>query len=118
MTFTGFSTVTTETGRQRFVFPNSVIDQGGGKYVSSGVGEVLAGSVANEREPAGHKRLSEREFQVLIRIARGNKPAQIASELSLSAKTVATYRTRLLRKMEIRSTADIVAYCIRSGLIA
>jgi DNA-binding NarL/FixJ family response regulator len=91
---------------------------GGGKYVSPGVGEMLAGSLAGDGERTGHKRLSEREFQVLIRIARGTKPAQIADELGLSPKTVATYRSRLLRKMDFHGAADIVAYCIRSGLIA
>lgn len=91
---------------------------GGGRYLSPAVGEMLAGGLSGDDERPGHKRLSEREFQVLIRIARGTKPAQIANELGLSTRTVATYRSRLLRKMDLHSGADLVAYCLRSGLIA
>lgn len=71
--------------------------------------------VAQERERAGappHAALSEREFQVLLRICAGGATKDIASELNLSPKTVSTYRSRLLAKLGLSSNADLVRYAL------
>ena len=64
-----------------------------------------------------HSRLSDREYEVLCRIARGQTPTEIAEEMSLSVKTVSTYRTRTLQKMGMHSNAELMAYAMRSRLV-
>ena len=64
-----------------------------------------------------HATLSEREFQIFHRLASGQSVSRIAEELFLSVKTVSTYRTRILEKMEMRSNADLTYYAIKNGLI-
>jgi len=66
---------------------------------------------------APHDRLSSREFQVLTFIASGKPLSEIANNLSLNIKTVSTYRTRILEKMNVKSNADLVKYCINQGLL-
>jgi two-component system, NarL family, invasion response regulator UvrY len=90
---------------------------GGGKYVSSSVAERLALTVERGFEGAPHERLSTREFQVLSMIAQGRTVTEIGVELSLSVKTVSTYRTRVLEKMGMKSNADLTYYAIKNGLI-
>ena len=64
-----------------------------------------------------HATLSEREFQIFNRLASGQSVSRIAEELFLSVKTVSTYRTRILEKMEMRTNADLTYYAIKNGLI-
>jgi two-component system invasion response regulator UvrY len=64
-----------------------------------------------------HSDLSQREFQVFCRLADGQALTEIAEDLALSVKTVASYRARLLEKMGMRTVADITAYAIKHGLI-
>jgi two-component system invasion response regulator UvrY len=66
--------------------------------------------------PSG-KRLSPREVQVLSALARGDYPAVIAKDLALSVKTVSTYRDRILKKMQMRSNAQLAVWAYRNGLI-
>lgn len=89
---------------------------GGGHYVSAELGEHLARDVASRRQP-GHELLSHREFEVLRRIASGQSVGDIAGALSVSAKTVSTYRSRILQKLELRHTADMVRYAILHRLV-
>ena len=63
-----------------------------------------------------HEALSEREFQVLQKLASGSTVKEIGAELSLSIKTVSTYRTRLLEKLEMGSNADLARYAVREGV--
>src|SRR5262245_47380524 len=88
----------------------------GGKYISPSVAELLAAklSVAENRVP--HETLSDREYQVLGLIASGKTISQIARELSLSANTISTYRTRILQKMGMTTNADLTRYVIETGL--
>jgi two-component system invasion response regulator UvrY len=65
----------------------------------------------------GLRSLSDREFQVMQMMASGKTLAEIAETLSLSAKTVSTYRTRLLEKMNFKTNAEIIRYAIENGLI-
>jgi len=90
----------------------------GGKYVSPELAEQLAEDL--ERDAVGvlpHKRLSDREYEVLLDIARGETVSEIGDKLSLSVKTISTYRARILEKMNLRSNADLVRYAIRHGLV-
>ena len=87
----------------------------GGRYVSEDVAEKLAFSVnSNERPP--HEALSPREYQVLCLIASGKKPSQIADELSLSVKTISTYRTHILNKFVMTNNAELIRYAIKEDL--
>ena len=90
---------------------------GGGRYVSSELGETLASLVAGETGATPHERLSDREFEVLKMLASGNTVSQVAHELSLSVKTVSTYRTRILAKMEMKTNAELTHYAIKSRIV-
>src|SRR4051794_14525241 len=89
---------------------------GGGRYVSETFAEQLAASLVDAPRRA-HEALSEREFQVLQKLAGGSTVKEIGAELSLSIKTVSTYRTRLLEKLEMGSNADLARYAVREGLV-
>lgn len=88
----------------------------GGRYVPPALCETLAVSLTTGAKPAPHEALSHREFQVLCMLASGKTIKQIAIELSLSAKTIATYRTRVLQKLNLRTTAELVRYGLAHGL--
>jgi two-component system, NarL family, invasion response regulator UvrY len=89
----------------------------GSRYVSPTLAEQLAGDLhANVDQPA-HESLSPREFEILVMIGSGKTVSQIAEELHLSAKTVSTYRARLLEKMNMASTAELMRYAFRNHLV-
>jgi DNA-binding NarL/FixJ family response regulator len=90
----------------------------GGHYVSPEAAEHLILAMTSEAERSLHTCLSEREYQVLRLLATGKRITTIAAELGLQAKTVSTYRSRLLDKMRLQSTADLIQYAIRHGLVA
>ena len=90
---------------------------GGGRYVSSELAEHLAAELTGEASKAPHELLSDREFRVLRLIGAGKSVGEIAQELFLSVKTVSTYRTRLLTKMQMRTNADLTRYCIQNHLV-
>lgn len=89
----------------------------GGRYVSDTLAERLASFVDPRFEGMPHERLSDREFEVLRSLGTGLSVKEAADELHLSPKTVSTYRARLLEKMGLSSTADIVRYAAAHGLI-
>jgi DNA-binding NarL/FixJ family response regulator len=89
----------------------------GGKYISRSLAESLAVGLDTASEQPRHEALSDREFQVMQMIAGGKTLAEIAEDLSLSTKTVSTYRTRLLEKMNLKTNAEIIRYAIENGLI-
>lgn len=89
----------------------------GGRYFSPALAEKLVENLA----VAGgvpHERLSRREYQVLRMIGNGRTVSQIASDLAISVKTVSTYRSRILQKMELETTAELIHYVARNRLIA
>jgi len=88
----------------------------GGKYVSAALAERLVG-LLGEQEGAPHESLSEREFQVMLLLANGKSVGEIANRLALSAKTVSTYRSRLMEKLGMKSIAELVRYVMEQGLI-
>ena len=90
---------------------------GGGRYLSPALAERLVLDL--ERGPDGppHERLSDREFQVLTLIASGQTVGEIAALLSLSDKTISTYRARILEKMSMRTNAELTHYAIQNKLV-
>jgi two-component system, NarL family, invasion response regulator UvrY len=89
----------------------------GGRYVSPALAEKLALGVTGDLTRAPHETLSDREYDVMCRIASGRTVTEIAEELSLSAKTISTYRVRVLEKLAVKNSAQIVQYAIRNGLV-
>ena len=89
----------------------------GGKYVSASLAERLASELAAGTEAPLHQKLSDREYQVLLGIARGNMVTETAEALSLSAKTISTYRARLLKKMKLQTTVELVRYALAHRLV-
>jgi DNA-binding NarL/FixJ family response regulator len=88
----------------------------GGHYVSNSLAENLAVSLsANQRAP--QEKLSDREFQVLRLIASGKMVTDIAREMSLSVKTISTYRSRVLQKMGMKNNAELMHYAIEHRLV-
>jgi two-component system, NarL family, invasion response regulator UvrY len=88
----------------------------GGRYVSPAVAEALAAHVAENADSLRHHQLSDREYQVFRMIASGKPTRQIAVDLSLSVKTVATYRARIFEKMQMTTPAELAAYAVRHRL--
>ncbi|SFU63473.1 response regulator [Pseudoduganella namucuonensis] len=89
----------------------------GRRYVSSQVGELLAQSFDRDPNTAPHTELSDREFQVFLRLARGATVSDIGVALSLSIKTVSTYRTRIMEKMGLQSNSDLTYYAMKNNLL-
>jgi DNA-binding NarL/FixJ family response regulator len=89
----------------------------GGCYVSPQFGERLAGLLATQGHGLPHENLSDREFLILRLIASGKPVGLIARELSLSVKTVSTYRVRLLEKMSMTNNAQLVQYAFQHNLV-
>jgi two-component system, NarL family, invasion response regulator UvrY len=89
----------------------------GGKYVTASLAERLAARLGAVGEQAAHEALSHRELQVLRLIAVGKTIKEIAAELSLSEKTVATYRTRVSQKAGLKSNVEIARYALKQGLV-
>ncbi len=90
---------------------------GGGRYVSPALAERLALELSANAEEAVHENLSDREFEVLRMIALGKTISQIAEELHLSVTTVSTYRARILEKMSMTTTAELMHYALRNHLV-
>jgi len=90
---------------------------GGRRYITKALAEKLAFGLIEDRGTSLHERLSEREYQVMIRLGQGKALKDIARELFISLKTVSTYRTRILEKMKMSSNADIIRYCLEHKLV-
>jgi DNA-binding NarL/FixJ family response regulator len=88
----------------------------GGRYLSAEVADKIAAHLAGVGHLQLHDRLSDRELQVLRMIAAGKSTKLISAELSLSAKTVSTYRSRIFEKMQMKSPVELAIYAVRSGL--
>ena len=89
----------------------------GRKYISAGVAEQLAEGLGGGSDRPLHEQLSERELQVFLRLARGETIGHMAESMSLSVKTVSTYRTRVMEKMVLTSNSDLTYYALKNGLI-
>jgi two-component system invasion response regulator UvrY len=89
----------------------------GQRYISEDLAQELLYYLDDDGDKALHERLSNREFQVLCLLGDGKPIKEIAEELSLSPKTVSTYRSRILTKMNMESNAELIAYAVRNGLV-
>ena len=89
----------------------------GRTYVSSAFAQKLVDRAGGSEPAPPHERLSHREFEVLRLLAQGHGPTEIGHTLSLSVKTVSTYRSRMMDKMGFRTNADIVVYAIHHGIV-
>jgi DNA-binding NarL/FixJ family response regulator len=89
----------------------------GRRYITAGVAERLAAGLAEPLQKAPHEALSEREFQVFLRLAKGETIGHMADSMALSVKTVSTYRTRVMEKMNLASNSDLTYYALKNGLI-
>jgi DNA-binding NarL/FixJ family response regulator len=89
----------------------------GHKYITSEIAERLAGEISKDQQKRRFERLSDREFEILRLIASGKTPSEIALKLSISVKTVSTYRTRLLDKMNLKNNAELIHYAITNNLV-
>ena len=89
----------------------------GGRYITAVVAELLATQVITPSPGGLHEQLSARELQVFLKLAQGCTAGQVAAELSLSAKTVSTYRARLMRKLEAHSNSDLTYYALKHRLL-
>jgi DNA-binding NarL/FixJ family response regulator len=88
----------------------------GERYISASLADALAESLISDSEKPFHQLLSAREVEVLQLFSKGKRVVQIAAELSLSPKTVSTYRGRLLEKLKLHTTADLIRYAIMEGI--
>lgn len=88
-----------------------------GRYISTAVSEMLVNQLDPKTDRPVHQDLSEREFQVLCKIASGRTVSQIADELFISVKTASTYRSRILEKMNMSSNAELTHYAVKNGLV-
>lgn len=89
----------------------------GGRYITTSLADKLASNIRKKAGLVPHETLSDREYQVLCLIAGGKLLKEIAAELSLSVKTVSTYRTRIMEKMNMKSNSEITRYAINNRLI-
>ena len=89
----------------------------GRRYITPAVAELLADGLGRDPDKLLHEQLSERELQVFLHLAKGETVGHIADGMSLSVKTVSTYRTRVMEKMRLESNSDLTYYGLKNGLI-
>ena len=90
----------------------------GGAFISTGVAERLALELGGNHDEAPHTLLSDREYQIFMLIVAGEPIGGIADSLSLSVKTISTHKTRILQKMQMTSSAELIYYAIRHQLVS
>jgi two-component system invasion response regulator UvrY len=89
----------------------------GRKYITATLAERLADHLCSNEALSAHELLSERELQVFLRLAGGETIGHMAASLCLSVKTVSTYRSRVMEKMQLASNSDLTYYALKNGLI-
>ena len=108
--------ITKDSSRAELVRAVQKVMQGG-KYVSPSLAEKLVAYIEKESDQSPHETLSDREFQVMRLIASGKTVSEIAELISLSDKTISTYRARILEKMRMKTNAELTHYAIRNELV-
>lgn len=89
----------------------------GKRYITPSLAELLASNIENPVNKNPHEFLSDREFQTLVLMGRGKNVSQIAEELCISINTISTYRARILEKMKLKTSAELISYAIRHNLV-
>ncbi|MFM2066608.1 MAG: hypothetical protein RLZZ584_1517 [Pseudomonadota bacterium] len=90
----------------------------GGRFVSAALGERLAQELAGGDDQPLHRKLSDREYQIMWLIASGKTVSEIGAQLFLSPNTISTYRARILHKLELKNNAELMRYAIQNELVA
>ena len=108
--------VTKDSARGELVKAITTV-MGGGKYVSSSLAEKLVTDLERGTDRPLHEALSDREFEVMRLIASGKTVREIADLLSLSDKTISTYRARILEKIGMRTNAELIYYAVRNKIV-
>ncbi len=107
--------VTKESAPDELVSAIRKVSQGR-KYVSASLAERLAEELEDGGKARAHERISDREYQVLCMMGAGKTVSEIAGELSLSVKTISTYRSRILEKMNLKNNSEIIRYVLENAL--
>lgn len=89
----------------------------GEKHLTAQTVESLVNSLNHQTSTPPHTELSDREYQILLKIAGGQSMTEIARELALSIKTISTYRARILKKLQLKNTSEMICYAMRHGLV-
>jgi DNA-binding NarL/FixJ family response regulator len=89
----------------------------GGKYVTASLAEKLAFELDIGADKPRHEKLSNREYQVMLMLAAGQSVSEVAEVLCLSAKTISTYRTRIMEKMDMKKNAELTLYAVKNSLL-
>ncbi|NTW23716.1 MAG: response regulator transcription factor [Lentimicrobium sp.] len=89
----------------------------GGKYISQSLAENMAIQFDQKKQRQKHELLSQREFEIMIQLANGKSLHEIGNELCISDKTVSTYRSRIMEKMELNKNTELARYCLENELI-
>lgn len=108
--------LTKDTAAEELLFAVKKIAENG-KYISPSLANCLASSINTNNKQSLHEKLSEREFEIMIKIAAGKSLKDIGNELFISIKTVSTYRSRVMEKMNMGKNTDLTRYCIENQLI-
>jgi len=115
-----------KAGASGYLMKNSIPEElieairkiaGGGRYVSPSLAERLASELASPETASLHEKLSDREFQIMCLIASGKSLKEIGSTLCISGKTVSSYRVRILKKMSMKTNADLTRYALEHHLV-
>jgi len=89
----------------------------GRRYLAPDIGDMLAKNFCQFSETPSHTKLSDREFQVFLRLCKGESVSDMAETLCLSVKTISTYRSRVLEKMDVHSNSELTYYAMKNGLL-
>jgi two-component system, NarL family, invasion response regulator UvrY len=112
----GAGYITKENANTELVAAIRVISQGR-KYITASLAEKLAEEMRPDNNKLPHQKLTDREYNILCLIAKGRSSGEIANDLSLSVKTIATYRSRLLEKMGMKSNSELTHYAAQHRLV-
>jgi len=108
--------ITKDNASEELILAINMVCQGK-KYISRHFSDILAMSAFGDQPLELHHALSQREFNVMILLSEGKTPTEVAHQLKISIKTVSTYRSRILDKLNIETNADMVRYCLTNHLI-
>jgi DNA-binding NarL/FixJ family response regulator len=112
----GAGYMTKETAPEELVTAVRAVVRGG-RYVSPRLAEKIARDLGTDLDKPRHERLSDREYEVMCLIASGKTVSEVAERLTLSVKTISTYRARVLEKMGLRNNAELTHYAITNRLV-
>jgi DNA-binding NarL/FixJ family response regulator len=108
--------LTKDTASEELLMAVSKVSSGG-KYISQALAENIALHLENDSTKQKHESLSDREFEIMLKLANGKSLQDIGNELFISVKTVSTYRSRIMEKMELSKNTDLTRYCLGKNLI-